>query len=471
MDKLTLAARLRAITGAISAEVTVGDSSDPLTAAADALATLGRDEAAWLALAVLRARLPLADEVIDYRRHAAIDGHAAAMTAVSAHAHGPAIASEVVVVTDAVVVDVHHTARTGLATGIQRVVRRTIAQWDETREIELVGWDTHYEALTVLTPSQRRNAIHGDEPASAPAKKHVVLVPWRSHYVLPELATEASRTARIRALAEFSGNTTGAIGFDCVPLSTAETVGDGMGAAFAGNLVALARMHRIAAISHAAKTEYAGWAAMLPSAGITAPDITAISLAADVPPVTTVERDDSALPLLLCVGSHEPRKNHLAVLEACEELWQAGREFRLLFVGGNAWNSGAFSALLGELARLGRTVVAKSAVSDAELFAAYRTATASVFPSLNEGFGLPIVESLAAGTPVVTSEFGSMREIAEGNGAVLVNPRDEAAIARAIDSVLFDAKVQATLRAQAATFTPRSWPSYADALWDYFIGA
>ena len=144
------------------------------------------------------------------------------------------------------------------------------------------------------------------------------------------------------------------------------------------------------------------------------------------------------LPLLLCVGSHEPRKNHLAVITAAELLWREGRRFRLAFVGGNSWGSASFQAELEQLERRGRPITAISAISDDLLWGGYRIARATIFPSLNEGFGLPVAESLAVGTPVVTSGFGSMKEIAEGGGAVLVDPRDDDDVARGIARAMFD---------------------------------
>ena len=76
----------------------------------------------------------------------------------------------------------------------------------------------------------------------------------------------------------------------------------------------------------------------------------------------------------------------------------------------------------------------------------------TVFPSLNEGFGLPLAESLACGTPAVTSDFGSMREIVDGGGgALLVDPRDDHSVADGMRSLLTD---DGLLRA----FASRRWP-------------
>ena len=119
------------------------------------------------------------------------------------------------------------------------------------------------------------------------------------------------------------------------------------------------------------------------------------------------------LPLVFVVGSHEPRKNHLAVLHAAELLWREGHQFSLTFIGGNSWNSESFHDTLTALAGAGRPVESISAASDDLLWGGYRVARFTIFPSLNEGFGLPLAESLACGTPAVTSDYGSMREIVE----------------------------------------------------------
>ena len=111
-----------------------------------------------------------------------------------------------------------------------------------------------------------------------------------------------------------------------------------------------------------------------------------------------------------------------------------------------------------------------SRVPDRLLWAAYRLARLTVFPSLNEGFGLPVAESLAAGTPVVTSDYGSMREIAEHGGALLVDPRDDQRIAAALGLLLNDDGVLAELREQARTRPRRTWVDYASEVWEYLTG-
>jgi glycosyltransferase involved in cell wall biosynthesis len=123
---------------------------------------------------------------------------------------------------------------------------------------------------------------------------------------------------------------------------------------------------------------------------------------------------------VLAVGTLEPRKNLARLAEATRRL---GVELRV--VGAAGWGQ---VELGGGVRRLGR-------VSDDELARLYRGARCFAYPSMYEGFGIPIVEAMASGTPVVTSRGGATEEIA-GGAAVLVDPLDPAAIAAGIEEAV-----------------------------------
>ncbi len=432
---------------------------------------------AWFALAVVRARYPDQFQTLRFIRRIRLDGAHAALGDVLARPqldlrtggpHWP----EVRVAADEVVVDVHHTARTTLATGIQRVARQTVPRWYRDHpDLTLVAWTVGLSALRGLAADEHRNLIGGERPADA---DDAVVVPWRGRYICPELPAEPERTRAIQSMLRFS-NTRGAIiGFDCVPITSAETTAGHMGSSFATMLAAAAHAERVATISQSAAIEFRGWRSMLAGAGLRGPDVRPVPLPAEVPPVepTSVAEARATLaaggrPLVLCVGSHEPRKNHLAVLHAAEVLWIEGLEFELAFVGGNSWRSEIFNHEVTRLAAAGRPVRTVQAVSDALLFGAYRIAHCLIFPSLNEGFGLPVGEALASGTPVITSDYGSMREITAGGGALLVDPRDDRQLVDALRRVLTDQDLYARLKAETAAFRSPTWDDYADRTWRF----
>lgn len=439
------------------------------------------DDVVWLALSVLSGVLPGAETVIETRRAARFAGpeHVYEVAARLRRDGHSAASIEVV---SGPVIDVEHLARTSLGTGIQRVTRETLRRWVTDREVRAVGWHADYRAMRPLTRAELARALEegpGEPKAGStgsPVRGRRVVVPWKATYVLPEVVLEEDRTRRIEALLRFSRSRGAAIGFDTVPLTSAETAADDVPPRFILELAALRHAHRIATISAAAAHEYEGWRTMVRSTGLDGPQIRAIPLAVEaVIPSTEALAEAAArycvpsLPLVLCVGSHEPRKNHLAVLHAAERLWRDGYEFSLLFVGGNAWKSEDFTDRLADLAGAGRPVESVLGLSDRLLWALYALARCTVFPSLNEGFGLPVAESLASGTPVVTSNFGSTLEIAEGGGALTVDPRDDAAITRALGALLTDDALHHELTEQARARATRTWDQYADEAWDYLV--
>ncbi|CAN5279502.1 hypothetical protein BH09ACT5_BH09ACT5_14260 [soil metagenome] len=449
--------------------------SDALAAALGASPNLAD---VWLTLAVMERALPTEAQVRAAHRLAVLQGAEALVADVVRSGRTARGGRQVELLESTVVVDVRHTAETDLATGIQRVARETVKRWDDKHEITLVTWTEDGASMRRLLPVERSTALHATPPVhgSTRVADRTIVIPVSGWYLLPELAAESWRTERVATMAAFAGLTTAVIGFDCVPLTTAETVGEKMPAAFARNLVAVANMDRVATISDAAGEEYSGWRRMLSASGNPGPDIRSILLAAE--PGSSSDADESEFlrlvgagdePLVLVVGSHEPRKNHRAVLQAAELAWREGLEFRLVFVGGNSWNSANFSDMLIRLKAQGRMVDSVSALPDRLLWAAYRLSRFTVFTSINEGFGLPVAESLASGTPVLTSDYGSMKQIAAHGGALVVDPRDDRAILGGLRALLTDGDEYATLKKAAAGYVVRPWSDYADDLWTYFV--
>ena len=148
---------------------------------------------------------------------------------------------------------------------------------------------------------------------------------------------------------------------------------------------------------------------------------------------------------LLCVGSLEPRKNLLRLFEAWRKAQALTPDDVVLVVAGPAANARVFgSAPIGNIPS---RVHFTGYVSDEFLPSLYSGALAVVYPSLYEGFGLPPLEAMACGAPVVTSNNTSLPEVV-GDGAVLVDPYDVDSIAEGIVRVLSSGAVRDVLRAK-----------------------
>ena len=184
-------------------------------------------------------------------------------------------------------------------------------------------------------------------------------------------------------------------------------------------------------------------------------------------------RHGIAGPYVLAVGSLEPRKNLPALFEAFAGLRAAGLPHRLVVVGRTAWKAAPIFRRLEELG-LGDAVVLTGYVADADLPALYAGAACFVFPSLYEGFGLPPLEAMACGTPVVASNAASIPEVV-GDAALSVDPRDGDALGRAIQRVLEDPTLAADLRrrglARATHFSWRRTAAEHAAIYAAVVGA
>jgi glycosyltransferase involved in cell wall biosynthesis len=170
-------------------------------------------------------------------------------------------------------------------------------------------------------------------------------------------------------------------------------------------------------------------------------------------------------PYVLFCGTIEPRKNLPRVIEAFRRLDRS--DLDLVLAGPRGWNED----IEASLARLGDRARPLGFVPHDELAPLYAGAEALIYPSLREGFGLPVLEAMAQGTPVVTSRGTATEEVA-GGAALLADPHDVDAIAGALNRVLSDAKLAKRLaeagRARAAAHT---WDRTAELMVEVYAEA
>jgi glycosyltransferase involved in cell wall biosynthesis len=163
---------------------------------------------------------------------------------------------------------------------------------------------------------------------------------------------------------------------------------------------------------------------------------------------------------VLFVGTLEPRKNVPALLRAFARVAGEFPGVQLVIAGGRGWLDDEIFALHAALG-LGARVCFPGFVPPEELPRWYQAATVFVYPSLYEGFGLPPLEALACGTPVIASNTSAIPEVV-GDAGLLVDPRDEAALAAALRALLADPARRAALRAAGLARAARfSWARVA----------
>ena len=180
-------------------------------------------------------------------------------------------------------------------------------------------------------------------------------------------------------------------------------------------------------------------------------------------PLCDTARAELGIPhdYLLTVGTIEPRKNHLGIFEALNHS-EAAKDLTLVVAGRRGWADEEIVEKLGELERAGR-VIWLDYVPEEHLPGLYAGAIAVIYVSWYEGFGLPAIEALAAGAPLVASTAPSLIEIAEGV-ADFADPSDPESIGNAIDRAVASGRSAGAIEARQRRARRFTWSAAGEAL-------
>jgi len=366
-------------------------------------------------------------------------------------------------------IDLSHTSHTLARTGIQRVARSL--RRELANNVEPITWDPHAGRWRTLAQWEQEN-LQDDTPGRSrgarwpfTAKLQGRVSRWLPSpppitadggLIVPEVFSPEVAAAFPRLAV---GKPRIALFHDAIALKLPELTPPGTVARFPAYLQELLSFDGIAAVSEDSRdTLLAYWSWL----GVRQPPpVECIPLGVDPCDPLLPPADHAAGPTILCVGTIEGRKNHLALLDACETLWSQGHRFTLQLIGMTHAHTGA-SALrkIHELQAKGRPVRSDGAVSDAALHSAYAECAFTVYPSLMEGFGLPVLESLQRGRPCICSSQGALGESARPGGALMVAEPTSAALADAISSLLQDPPARDQLASVARSRTYRSGSDY-----------
>ena len=216
------------------------------------------------------------------------------------------------------------------------------------------------------------------------------------------------------------------------------------------------RSNLILVPSHFTKSEVTAWK---PSAES---KIRVVPLASRFEPAEAEPKSEGPL-LILCVATNEPRKNLPRMLKAFKASLQYISEPRpkLVVAGGEGWKSEPLSKVIQRL-ELEQCVTHEKNVSEQRLADLYQSCAFLAFPSLYEGFGLPIVEAFSFGKPAITGDNSALPEVA-GDAALLVNAKSEEEISRAIVKLCNDSDLRTRLTDRAIEMSKSySWRFTAD---------
>ncbi len=380
--------------------------------------------------------------------------------------------------------DLTHTSHTRARTGIQRVCRSLhtalAAQGDG---VQAVCFDPYERRWRCLRSWERRNlAASRDTAAGTRGARWPLgarLSGWLRRWVAP-VPPPGLRSADLagglivpelfspqvgRALPALLAGTAGpriAVFHDAIPMRLPEFSPPRSVARFPGYLQELLAFDGVAAVSddsREALVDYWRWlgAAAPPPVITLAPGVEAPARS----PFGHISAP-GAPPVVLCIASLEGRKNHLALLDACEGLWRRGRQFELRLIGlAHPQTGRAALERIRALQGAGRPVRYDGPTDDDTVRAAYRDCAFTVYPSLMEGFGLPVLESLSQGRPCICAAHGPLGESARDGGCLKIERLDAAGIGEAVERLLTDPECLEVLTQAAARRTFRTWPAYA----------
>ncbi|TXN08122.1 glycosyltransferase [Methylobacterium sp. WL103] len=384
-----------------------------------------------------------------------------------------------------VLMDVSNSARDPANSGVIRVTRRLAAQLAEYVEFDLlfVRWneqESRYERLSGYNyPFLSSNAGPRDwigltaDTFGDPAPLSRLTGAGDPHSTrdpilfLSEVILDGTGPARV-AWARAQGYRAAFLFYDMLPVYEARYVDGAVAAAFPAYLAALRAADALYAISGFSLSECERWHR---EAGEVLPErretIWLPAQFGDHPRVRTAPEPSETVEIL-CVSTIEPRKNHRLLIEAFQTLRRRRPDLsvRLNLVGNSYGGAEGLADWVRLAQRADDRLVWHGILTDEAIAALYARASFTVYPSLAEGFGLPIMESLWMGRPCLCHEGGVMAELAETGGCLTVNMASVSEVTAALEQMIVNADLRDVLNRQVLTRAIDTWATYGAAIAD-----
>ncbi len=391
-------------------------------------------------------------------------------------------------------ISIRHTARSSQNTGIQRVVRGLTRYAVEDPRVHLVEWRNwkkeFFEPVPRITkgirlfggPQVLQTPLFLPLPRSlrelktaiaclglrrqTPLKRHPHFYGQKGWLLLPELMTAEMMREAID-YGKSMGLQVAVILYDCIAYFHPEWVNERIRENHRGYLNAAAEADLVIAISETTALDYKKF---LKTENRTGASVQAVYLAEEflgIPKggVELIEKSkEGKVWKILYVSTLDPRKNHLRLLKAFEQVKfsRPDLQWELTLVGHQYEGAGEIAEEVEKLSKSNPSIIWKQGVSDEALAELYEKSDFTVFPSLVEGFGLPIAESLWRGKPCLCSGVGSMKEIADKGGCLEIDPMRNESIAEGLIRMMNDRELREQLSEELKSREFKMWQKYAE---------
>ena len=383
-------------------------------------------------------------------------------------------------------IDSTGTSNTRANTGIQRVTRSLIKGLTNLTMVQPVCFEQIYNCWR-LPDKQARKRIYHQEDLRPGNRRGARWRPWKyilkvlnlrdigsadyfqfNGFIEPEIFSNRISLGLDNFLKLVSGPSV-ALYYDSTCLKLPELSPKNNTERFPAYLQQLIKFDGIAAISKTSREEIIHYWKWLGIKKI--PIVETIPLAVDMShhlKTPNVASRKQQISTVLCVGSIEGRKNQVSLLSAAEKLWSSGMEFHVKLVGlESPETSGPALDLLNQFKIKGRPVEWLGPQSEDDLRKHYENCSFTVYPSIAEGFGLPVLESLKHGKPCVCSSQGAIGEISNSGGCLTVEKPTPEALAQAMKALLIDSELHSTLCNEARNRKFRTWSDYASDILEF----
>ena len=351
-----------------------------------------------------------------------------------------------------------HTAKSDARSGVQTVVRGLLSGLSrEKADFQAVRWSKWRKALLPLNAKySKRLAPNVGTMHRLPGGLH------GSWLLLPEVVYR-SEIHRVIAYARRQQMRVAAIFYDAIPVSHPELVRPKAAKYHADYMTAFCNVDLLIPISHSAADQFRFF---VEKRRLPLPSIYVCTSAGELLGEERCRAKSDVLPQavnILCVSTLEPRKNHKTLLEAFElaSATLSQPELRLQLVGDRYEGADFVVEIVKAAMARNRNVIWHGKLTDHQMMNLYRECDFTIYPSVLEGFGLPIIQSLRNCRPCICANFGTMAETASGGGCLTVDIRDAEKLSDAIVALATRRDIRQKLVEEIERRHVKTWQEYA----------